>query len=92
MIGWGECVGRYDVVQTINFRKKEKILKNEKTGKTILRRFKGIKIFGWYSWSFLVLDALRTALKCLKSNFTVVCMVAKMCKGSKKGAKQAKMV
>lgn len=48
-------------------------------------RFKAIKIFGWYSWSFLILDALRTALNGLKSNFTVVCMVAKLCKGSKMG-------
>ena len=44
-------------------------------------RFKAIKNFGWYSWSFLGLDALRTALKWLKSNFAVVCMVVKTPKG-----------
>lgn len=41
----------------------------------ILSPFMGIKISRWYSWSFLILDALRTHAKCLKSNFVVVCMV-----------------
>lgn len=50
-------------------------------------RFKPLKILGWYSWSFLALDALRTALKCLKIDFMVVCMVVKSCKVSKVGSK-----
>jgi len=49
--------------------------KISKRGKTILRRFKGIKFSRWYSCSFLVLDALRTHARPLKSNFMVVCMV-----------------
>lgn len=57
------------------FPKKRKKRKIEKTKKSILRRFKAIKIFRWYSWSFFILDALRTALKCLKSNFRLVGVV-----------------
>lgn len=63
------------------FSEKRKKRKIEKTKKLILRRFKGIKIYGWYSCSFLVLDALKRLVKCLKSNFMVVCMVAILCKG-----------
>ena len=47
----------------------------EKKKKTILRRFKGIKNAGWYSLSFLILDALRKHARPLKSNFMVIGMV-----------------
>lgn len=67
------------------FLKKRKNEKFKKTGKTILRRFKALKIFGWYSWSFLVLDALRTHARCLKIDFMRCGMVVKSCKGSKMG-------
>lgn len=44
----------------------------EKKKKTILRRFKGIKNAGWYSLSFLVLDALRKHARPLKIDFMVI--------------------
>lgn len=50
----------------------------EKKKKTILRRFKGIKNLGWYSLSFLVLDALRKHARPLKSSFMVVGMVVEL--------------
>ena len=53
------------MVQTLHFRKKEK------KEKSILVRFKGIKNAGWYSLSFLILDALRKHARPLKSNFMV---------------------
>lgn len=85
MIGWGACGDGMMWYKQSIFEKKEK------TKKTILSPFKPLKILWWYSCTILWLDALRTALKCLKTDFTVVCMVAKMCKGSKIGSKRVKL-
>ena len=65
--------------------------KKKKTKKSILSHFKPHKIFGWYSCTILQLDALRMALKCLKSNFMVVRMVVKSCKVSKMWSKRVKL-
>lgn len=72
------------------FEKNEK--RKTKNEKTILSAFKPIKILWWYSCTILQLDALRMALKCLKLNFMVVCVVVKSCKVSKIGSKRVKLV
>lgn len=81
MIGWGGTWGGMMWYKQSIFEKR-KNEKFKKRKKSILRRFKGIKIFRWYSWSFLVLDALRTHARPFKSNFMVVCMVVILVKGS----------
>ena len=57
----------------------------------ILSPFKPLKILWWYSCTILQLDVLRMALKCLKIDFMVMCMVAKSCKVSKKWSKRVKL-